>query len=739
MHNVLHKYHALSIAQENTEINSTSPAYTINKETDFRNQDYESYPVEYSSERTKFLWNRIRHIVLIVARLNLMSKDIQTYGVTRKYFGNVEEDLFTQTMPKFLFHPYGQFKLYWNFIMLLLMLYTGFVTPYITCFIDSVSTALFYTEISVNFVFFLDTIFTFNSAYFDQVEMLVVSRKEIAKNYIKSWFIIDVISFIPFDLLSGSSSTGISNLVKVSRLYKIFRLFRLVKMMRFAKSKAFFEEFVDKLKLSSGMVRMFKFMFIVLVAVHITGCLWYYLGKLENFSYDSWVVKANLIDKSYFEKYIASIYFAFATVTTVGYGDIHPITNKEKIFAMMLMGFGVTFFSHMIGNIQNILSQKDSSELSLRTRLQSLQEFARIAKIPIPLRQRIKKNIMRTHYQNISRWSDQENLLKSIPARLRVEISSHLNTKLVERIYFLKDKEQLFLSFVVPKLKTAHLLFKEFVYRENDYAEEMYFLDMGRVHVKALNGVTFWTYSSGAYFGEVELIDETSREGTVQVASRTIDLLILSKPDFLKMMKNFPNEEDEIKETAAVRKLKLESAKSHVLELALPQMTLDINRERLSIDASPIFDKRDTGNELGIETFSTMEKKSLLKLWSDAIKGKNVKEKWIYQQTSYTGTITPSSFSFSKKCFSFKNIKKKKTKLEWLNEQGIEEILHNGNNNHLENAPKINDSEISIEEITNQYKKPDPLAKMNNLSNNQLLIMQSIDSLIELLKIGHGS
>lgn len=198
-----------------------------------------------------------------------------------------------------------------------------------------------------------------------------------------------------------------------------------------------------------------------------------------------------MIDGSNYELYIASIYFSFSTITTIGYGDIAAMNSYEKLFAIFLMGFGVTFFSHMIGNIQSILSSNDVSELSLRTRIQALQEFTRISNLPSELFNRIKKNIVRTHHQNISRWSDQENLLKNIPARLKAEISVHLNTKIVERINFFKEKDPSFLSFMVPRLKTAHLSFKEFLYIEGDYAEEMYFLDKGRVHIKAINGITF--------------------------------------------------------------------------------------------------------------------------------------------------------------------------------------------------------------------------------------------------------
>jgi hyperpolarization activated cyclic nucleotide-gated potassium channel 1 len=53
--------------------------------------------------------------------------------------------------------------------------------------------------------------------------------------------------------------------------------------------------------------------------------LWHYIATLE-VDPDSWVVRNKLENKSNFTRYIASIYYAFTALTTVGYGDIHAKT-----------------------------------------------------------------------------------------------------------------------------------------------------------------------------------------------------------------------------------------------------------------------------------------------------------------------------------------------------------------------------------------------------------------------------
>ena len=65
------------------------------------------------------------------------------------------------------------------------------------------------------------------------------------------------------------------------------------------------------------------FMGTVVVSVHIASCIWYLTAKLDDFSPECWIIRNNLSDSSISKKYLASIYWAVATILTVGYGDVH--------------------------------------------------------------------------------------------------------------------------------------------------------------------------------------------------------------------------------------------------------------------------------------------------------------------------------------------------------------------------------------------------------------------------------
>jgi hypothetical protein len=52
---------------------------------------------------------------------------------------------------------------------------------------------------------------------------------------------------------------------------------------------------------------------------------------------------------------IAVVYFAFSTLSTVGYGDYHPVSNAEMLLGSFIILFGVAIFSFIMGNFIDML------------------------------------------------------------------------------------------------------------------------------------------------------------------------------------------------------------------------------------------------------------------------------------------------------------------------------------------------------------------------------------------------
>jgi len=80
---------------------------------------------------------------------------------------------------------------------------------------------------AIDFIFFIDIILNFFMGYYDSNEELVDSRPKIIKSYLKTWFIIDIVSIFPISMILNTASY--SSLARIARLPKLYRLIRIFK------------------------------------------------------------------------------------------------------------------------------------------------------------------------------------------------------------------------------------------------------------------------------------------------------------------------------------------------------------------------------------------------------------------------------------------------------------------------------------------------------------------------------
>ena len=64
-----------------------------------------------------------------------------------------------------------------------------------------------------------------------------------------------------------------------------------------------------------------------------------------------------LNDKTMSENTIIVTYFAFTSLSTVGFGDYHPRSDIERLTCAFILLFGVAIFSYIMGNFISILDQ----------------------------------------------------------------------------------------------------------------------------------------------------------------------------------------------------------------------------------------------------------------------------------------------------------------------------------------------------------------------------------------------
>ncbi len=147
-------------------------------------------------------------------------------------------------MPRMVINPIALWKTLWNMLILLLILFMGITVPYRIPFEDKTSEEWLQLDIVFDFVFIVDLIFNLLTAYEDENGELIVKKSKIAMNYLKGWFLLDLMSSVPITLIQNyTGGSGLENvkLLKLSRLPRLYRLLRLVKLTKLYKQNSFLD------------------------------------------------------------------------------------------------------------------------------------------------------------------------------------------------------------------------------------------------------------------------------------------------------------------------------------------------------------------------------------------------------------------------------------------------------------------------------------------------------------------
>ena len=109
-----------------------------------------------------------------------------------------------KTPPHILLH-YCAFKAIWDWIILCLTFYTAIMVPYNVALKNKTSedVTLLVVDSIVDVIFFIDIVLNFHTTYVGPAGEVVSDPKVIRVNYLKSWFIIDLLSCLPYDVFNA--------------------------------------------------------------------------------------------------------------------------------------------------------------------------------------------------------------------------------------------------------------------------------------------------------------------------------------------------------------------------------------------------------------------------------------------------------------------------------------------------------------------------------------------------------
>ncbi|KAA0046731.1 potassium channel AKT1 [Cucumis melo var. makuwa] len=372
---------------------------------------------------------------------------------------------------RFIISPYDRRYRIWETFLVVLVVYTAWVSPFEFGFLKKPQSPLSVTDNVVNGFFAVDIVLTFFVAYLDKTTYLLVDEpKKIALKYARTWLIFDVISTIPSELAQKISPPPL-------RSYGLFNMLRLWRLRRVS---ALFSRLEKDRNYNYFWVRCAKLICVTLFAVHCAACFYYLLAARYHDPKNTWIGASmeNFLDQSLWIRYVTSIYWSITTLTTVGYGDLHPVNTREMVFDIFYMLFNLGLTAYLIGNMTNLVVHGTSRTRKFRDTIQAASSFAHRNQLPLRLQDQMLAHLC-LKFRTDSEGLQQQETLDSLPKAIRSSISHYLFYSLVDKVYLFRGVSNDLLFQLVSEMKAEYFPPKEDVILQNEAPTDFYILVTG--------------------------------------------------------------------------------------------------------------------------------------------------------------------------------------------------------------------------------------------------------------------
>ncbi|XP_048846199.1 potassium voltage-gated channel subfamily H member 6a isoform X3 [Brienomyrus brachyistius] len=460
---------------------------------------------------------------------------------------------------------YSPFKAVWDWVILLLVIYTAVFTPYSAAFLlneqeDERRRTCGYTcnplnvvDLVVDVMFIVDILINFRTTYVNHNDEVVSQPGRIAQHYFKGWFLIDMVAAIPFDLLifcSGSDEVCEMGMPQTTTLIGLLKTARLLRLVRVARKLDRYSEY--------GAAVLFLLMCTFALIAHWLACIWYAIGNVERAGASrvramkiGWLDNlADQIGKHYNDsdmssgpsikdKYVTALYFTFSSLTSVGFGNVSPNTNPEKIFSICVMLIGSLMYASIFGNVSAIIQRLYSGTARYHTQMLRVKEFIRFHQIPGGLRQRLEEYFQ--HAWSYTNGIDMNAVLKGFPECLQADICLHLNRSLLQHCTAFRGASKGCLRALAMRFKTTHAPPGDTLVHYGDVLTALYFISRGSIEILREN-VVVAILGKNDIFGEpIGLYTRPGKASADVCALTYCDLHKIQRDDLLEVLDMYPD------------------------------------------------------------------------------------------------------------------------------------------------------------------------------------------------------
>ncbi|XP_073064258.1 cyclic nucleotide-gated ion channel 1-like [Primulina eburnea] len=411
--------------------------------------------------------------------------------------------------------------------------------------------------------------------------VLVEDSWEIAKRYLSSYFIIDILAVLPLPQvviwfvipkLSGAKSFNTKNLLQyvvflqyIPRILRVYPLYKEVTrtsgiLTETAWAGAAFNLFLYML--ASHVLGAFWYLFSIgrettcwrkacgnqtacrHAAFHCVGDHTQFSTMLNNscpiqnpnttaFDFGIFLdaLQSGVVEsKDFPQKFFYCFWWGLQNLSSLGQNLKTSTFVWESCFAVAISISGLVLFSFLIGNMQTYLQSTTLRLEEMRVKRRDAEQWMSHRLLPDSLRGRIRR--YEQYRWQETRGVEEEILVHNLPKDLRRDIKRHLCLDLLKRVPMFEKMDDQLLDALCDRLKPVLYTEDSYIVREGDPVDEMMFIMRGKLLTVTTNGGRTGFFNSdylkaGDFCGE-ELLTwalDPNSSSNLPISTRTVQAL----------------------------------------------------------------------------------------------------------------------------------------------------------------------------------------------------------------------
>lgn len=468
---------------------------------------------------------------------------------------------FHQMTEEYLIHPWSKSFGYWN----LFQLFSGYI--YLVLFpvhigfydhnnFSEIKNTYYGFEIFVSITFFIDIIVTFRTVIMKS-NKFISDINIINYEYLRSWFFIDLLSVVPFDIACSPENNFSVWYKNIYRFCLIFKLCHIYKVsINWSKSAL-----KKTIQFDSSLIwRIARYLIIQLYIIHLFVCILLFVASQEEYrGLTSWRSNVRVTSSSSMsEHYTLGFYILVVTITSTGYGDVVPITIIERwifIFIIISASYGLAY---LFANMASIFTSHDFMRTQFENYKNSVEFFLKNHNLDKDIVDRVSNYLTYCfeHTQVFPLHSGDEEILSSLSRPMKKFIQFELHRRIIEKVSILQGKPEEFIQKFLNLLKTELYAPGDLIAVQGETGNTLYFINSGIVDVyftdtdREESSIRhLGELSVGAMMGEISVLFTIRRTATL-IARTYVDVYSLDRDNLVRLLKMYPGTEESFKSWA---------------------------------------------------------------------------------------------------------------------------------------------------------------------------------------------